>query len=151
MNPLTLLTLLLPTLALALYAPKCKTYPEDAAWPAPQDWQSLNTTVNGNLIKYTPPAAVCAPLSPLFNPSKCADVKKLWGYQAFATADPGLISAIRFTNNSCNPDAGVCSQGYYPVYVVAAKNAADVAAAVRFARKRNVRLNIKNTGHVRIF
>jgi FAD/FMN-containing dehydrogenase len=40
-----------------------------------------------------------------------------------------------------------CTLGGYPVYVVDARNARDIQAAVNFARNMNIRLVIKNTGH----
>lgn len=48
-----------------------------------------------------------------------------------------------------DPDAGEkgCTLGKYPSYVVNATGTKDIAAAVQWAAERNVRLNIKNTGH----
>lgn len=48
-----------------------------------------------------------------------------------------------------DPEAGDkgCTLGKYPSYVVNATGAEDIAAAIRWAAERNVRLNIKNTGH----
>ena len=43
--------------------------------------------------------------------------------------------------------AGNCSIGNLPRYTVDATNALDVAAAVNFARRSNIRLVIRNTGH----
>ncbi|KAB8260903.1 hypothetical protein BDV32DRAFT_149063 [Aspergillus pseudonomiae] len=40
-----------------------------------------------------------------------------------------------------------CSIGNYPPYVVNATEAGHVQAALKFARRWNLRLNIKNTGH----
>jgi hypothetical protein len=40
-----------------------------------------------------------------------------------------------------------CTLGGYPIYVVNARNAWDVQAGVNFARNKNIRLVIKNTGH----
>jgi hypothetical protein len=37
--------------------------------------------------------------------------------------------------------------GAYPYYVVNASEASDVQAALDFAAKGSMRLNIKNTGH----
>lgn len=46
------------------------------------------------------------------------------------------------------PDAAApCTGAGYPVYVVAARTAGDVKAAVDFARAKGVRVNIKSTGH----
>ncbi|KAI9151282.1 FAD-linked oxidoreductase sor8 [Paramyrothecium foliicola] len=55
-----------------------------------------------------------------------------------------------FTNNSCNPfsDPGAhCTLGNYPVYSINATGARDYQVAVDFARRRNIRLVIRNTGH----
>jgi FAD/FMN-containing dehydrogenase len=40
-----------------------------------------------------------------------------------------------------------CGLGGYPVYVVNARNAKHIQAAVNFARNMNIRLVVKNTGH----
>jgi hypothetical protein len=53
-----------------------------------------------------------------------------------------------YNNYSCMPDAAApCTGAGYPVYVVAARTAGDVKAAVDFARAKGVRVNIKSTGH----
>jgi hypothetical protein len=49
-----------------------------------------------------------------------------------------------WNNYSCNPNAGAgCSGIGYPIFVVAAKEAEDVAQAVKFARRAGVRLYVK--------
>jgi hypothetical protein len=51
-------------------------------------------------------------------------------------------------NDSCLPDtAKPCNGLGYPVYVVNATSANDVKLAIDFARKNNVRLNVKASGH----
>ena len=55
-----------------------------------------------------------------------------------------------FSNNTClysTDKASPCTIGYYPVYVVNVSTPEHAAAAVRFASEKNLRLNIKNTGH----
>ena len=57
-----------------------------------------------------------------------------------------------FQGLSCLPYDGAlanatCTLGGYPVYVVNARSAWDVQAAVNFARNMNIRLVVKNTGH----
>lgn len=42
---------------------------------------------------------------------------------------------------------GSCSIGDQPRYTVNATAVADVAAGVRFAREKNIRLVVRNTGH----
>ncbi|MBE3045505.1 FAD-binding protein, partial [Candidatus Bathyarchaeota archaeon] len=48
-----------------------------------------------------------------------------------------------------DPAAGEkgCTLGRYPSYVVNATGAEDIAAAVKWASQRNIRVNVKNTGH----
>lgn len=43
--------------------------------------------------------------------------------------------------------AGSCSIGDQPRYTVNATAVADVAVGVNFARERNIRLVVRNTGH----
>ena len=55
-----------------------------------------------------------------------------------------------FANQSCDPftDRAVpCTLGNYVSYAVDVKKAADVAAALRFAKDNNIRVVIRNTGH----
>lgn len=55
-----------------------------------------------------------------------------------------------FANQSCDPftDPSIpCTLGNYVSYAVNASNAFDVQAAVTYARLRNLRLVIRNTGH----
>lgn len=53
------------------------------------------------------------------------------------------------TSITGDTDAGIrgCQQGHYSQYVVNASSVADVVSAIRFAKWRNLRLVIKNTGH----
>jgi hypothetical protein len=53
-------------------------------------------------------------------------------------------------NASCNPITArnsPCLQGNYVEYAIEVQEAADVAAGMKFAQTRNVRLVVKNTGH----
>ena len=65
---------------------------------------------------------------------------------------PTSIMSPLYQGLSCLPQdvsiAGhTCTIGGDPVYVVNAKSAWDVQAAVNFARNKNIRLVVKNTGH----
>jgi hypothetical protein len=54
------------------------------------------------------------------------------------------------SNSSCNPfqpASDACKLGNLVQFVVNASSAADVSAGVKFAREKNIRLVIKNTGH----
>jgi hypothetical protein len=60
------------------------------------------------------------------------------------------VMAPFFANQSCDPfqpKERPCELGNYVRYAVDATGAGDIAAAVRFARARNIRLVIRNTGH----
>ncbi|UKZ74474.1 hypothetical protein TrVFT333_002142 [Trichoderma virens FT-333] len=54
----------------------------------------------------------------------------------------------KFDNYTCLPEENTpCSPAGYPAYVVNASTAEHVKIGIDFARKYNVRLNVKNTGH----
>jgi FAD/FMN-containing dehydrogenase len=64
--------------------------------------------------------------------------------------DSASIMAPFFANRSCDPftdtSAG-CVLGTYVQYTVNVSCAAEVAAGIKFANDRNIRLVIRNTGH----
>jgi FAD/FMN-containing dehydrogenase len=109
--------------------------PSDPSWPTPATWEKLKQDVGGHLIKVESPLATCesAPDS-----AACQQVIKnlqnpyYIGDQAGATQSTGWVDAW----NSA-PSA----------YAVAARNTADVVAAVNFARANNLRLVVKGGGH----
>ncbi|KAI0382709.1 hypothetical protein F5Y04DRAFT_252178 [Hypomontagnella monticulosa] len=139
----------------------CKCVPSDPCWPATAEWDSLNTTLSGRLIRSTPPGAVCYPSRPEYNATACDDVIAKWTSSSFHSADPISINGPVWANDSCNPiypngtsvtgdvNAGArgCSIGMYPPYVINVTEASDVLAGFKFAKRWNIRLNIKNTGH----
>jgi FAD/FMN-containing dehydrogenase len=92
--------------------------PWQPCWPGPEAWKRLSQAVNGHLE--VPRAAV-----PSTNPYALQD-------QSGGTQSAGWLDAW-----TAAPSA----------WAVAAESAADVAAAVDFAREHNLRLVIKGTGH----
>jgi hypothetical protein len=55
-----------------------------------------------------------------------------------------------FTNDTCRPTelpSDKCTLGYYGVYVIVATKREHVKAGIDFARRNNLRLVIRNTGH----
>ncbi|TEB03994.1 FAD binding domain-containing protein [Coprinellus micaceus] len=91
----------------------------DKCWPAASTWSKLNATIGGNLQVALPPGASC------YNSLK--DEGGAGGYQYSTSA--------------------TCTRGYYGTYVVLAKTRQHIKATIDFARKNNIRLVIRNTGH----
>jgi hypothetical protein len=126
---------------------KCKAIPGRPDWPSDADWAQLNTAVGGRLVKPPAPAAPCHQ-GPTYNAAQCSQVRAGWGTADWHINHPTSVMWQNWANYSCPVETSAhCSGAGYPVYVVAAKTAQDVKAAVDFARTRNVRLNIKSTGH----
>lgn len=70
--------------------------------------------------------------------------------------DPTSINALLYENMTCLPPAytplylrsnPTCFVGGYPTYSVNVSKVGQIQLAVNFARERNLRLVIKNTGH----
>ncbi|GKZ16856.1 hypothetical protein AbraIFM66951_006348 [Aspergillus brasiliensis] len=139
----------------------CKCSPSDSCWPAADEWTSLNQTVSGRLIRTVPAASVCYPNEPNYNPAACTSVLGNWTKSSFHSADPVSVDDPVWSNNSCNPiypdgtsitgnvhaKQDGCTIGNYPIYVINATEASHIQAGLHFAKKWNLRLNIKNTGH----
>ncbi len=109
--------------------------PGEAGWPGAAEWQRLRQAVGRNLIEVHPLFAAC-PADP--KGAACHDVLQhirnpfYIGDQAAGTQVSGWLDAW-------TPAASA--------YAVKARNAADVAAAVNFARDHNLRLVVKGGGH----
>ncbi|KAL7916572.1 FAD-binding domain-containing protein [Trichoderma velutinum] len=134
-----------------LYAPppeSCKSYPGTSSWPRANTWAALNQTLNGRLMQPPPPGAVCHPGQSTYNASECSQVAEEWTTYDFHMRNPISVMWDNFSNFTCLPDGNTpCSPAGYPAYVVNASTAEHVKIAINFARKYNVRLNVKNTGH----
>ncbi|EFY84435.1 FAD binding domain protein [Metarhizium acridum CQMa 102] len=140
---------------------ECKCKPSESCWPSELDWSSFNNSISGRLLKTVLPASVCYKSDPQYNADQCSEVVANWTTAAFHSNNPVSLHGQQWANNSCDavypngtslggdPLAGSrgCSLGRYPPYVVNATDAADVQAAVKFAKRWNLRLNVKNTGH----
>ena len=128
---------LLPTLPRPVWARTNfrRLRPSDAAWPSQSAWQQLDDAVGGNLIP------VDFPLSLLKTDSSGAAAKQLWKNLKnpyYIGDQPGLTQTLGWV------DAWATKPS---VYAVAARNAQDIAEAVNFARKNDLRLVVKGGGH----
>lgn len=152
---------------------QCKCYSDNACWPTNKDWEKLNETVSGALQVALPPGAVCHKnlgnsTTSFYDAAKCAEVQANWGNEQYLYAVMPLDIAgneanIRgrtdhptanlwpiYTNNTCLPSddpSTPCTRGFYGQYVIVAKTKDQIKAGVDFARERNLRLIIRNTGH----
>ncbi|MCW8445337.1 FAD-dependent oxidoreductase [Fluoribacter gormanii] len=110
-------------------------FPNQPCWPTQAQWDELNKQVNGHLLRGQ------SPLSPCVKNSKSSSCQKILHElrnpyfiesQAGATQSNGWVDAWQ---TAVSP------------YVVAVKNAQEIAAAVNFARKHRIKLVVKGTGH----
>ena len=112
--------------ALGSGAPFRRVRPGEPGWPDAQAWAGLAHAVDGRLAPVSAPRPDPADASRLLsNPFWLRD-------QAGLTQSSGWLDAWRSA-----PSA----------YVVRARNAADVGAAVRFAAAHRLRLVVKGAGH----
>ena len=109
--------------------------PGEAGWPSADHWKALDARVGGRLVAIKPPREACRaePDSP-----GCADLfrtlKNPW-----AIGDDAAL-----TQTSGWADAWTSAPS---AYAVPARNAADVVAAIDFARAHRLRLAVKGGGH----
>lgn len=129
----------------ATSAQTCKPIPGDSNWPSVAQWTALNATVNGRLIRPTPPGLVCQSELPSYNAAACAQI-----FQSFGSSDLHANNPVSsdYNDDTCLPsDAAPCSAQGYPAYVVDATTASHVQAGIQFAKTTGVRLIVKGTGH----
>ncbi|KIK55607.1 hypothetical protein GYMLUDRAFT_47820 [Collybiopsis luxurians FD-317 M1] len=131
-------------------------YPDPSCWPSDADFASLASQVSQPLIYPVPPESACYPAS---DPSgNCAEVIAStsdgnWRSNQSGSMQSPNFETFIFQNGSIracflNTSLGVpCQQGSVPPVGVDARMAEDIQAAVVFAKKWNLRVVVKNTGH----
>ena len=117
------------------FLPFKRVRPGDPLWPSEEKWNQLKMQVNGNLVKLTSPLSACK--TPVESAS-CEEFFRNLKNPYFIGDNPSL------TQTSGWLDAWRSEPS---VYAVAATSAADVVAAVNFARIHNLRLVVKGGGH----
>ncbi|KAI1078643.1 FAD-binding domain-containing protein [Whalleya microplaca] len=135
----------------------CKCYLGDDCWPNESAWAGLNSTVEGNLQIVIPPGAAChntfeGPLGTLstYDAEACADVTNNFVSESWTTERPEAALWTYFTNDTCRPTGNPeepCTLGNYGVYLILAQTKDHIKAGIDFAREKNLRLVIRNTGH----
>ena len=131
----TMSAALLPAMAWAREAAPgriSRARPGTPQWPGAAEWQRLRTRTGGRLLALTSPFGACK------TDGECArlleDVKNPY----FIGDNPALTQTSGWQD-------GWTSE--VSAYAVAARDAQDVAAAVKFAGRHNLRLVVKGGGH----
>jgi FAD/FMN-containing dehydrogenase len=122
----------LPGLAKAK-AIRSRVRPGGAGWPGAAEWDRLRRATAGRLLKLSSPFAGCAADS-----AACAALREQIKNPYFIGDNPAL------TQTSGWQDAWLSQPS---AYAVAARETADIAAAVDFARTHKLRLVVKGGGH----
>src|SRR5690349_7974329 len=128
--------LLMSTTSLPARAePYRRVRPGEAGWPAEAQWKELDGQIGGRLI------AVPRPLDDCRANPKGADCESLFRSlkNPWAIGDSPVL-----TQTSGWADAWASTPS---AYAVPARSAADVAAAVNFARSHRLRVAVKGGGH----
>ncbi|TVY64202.1 FAD-linked oxidoreductase patO, partial [Lachnellula suecica] len=126
----------------------CKASLGSSNWPTLSQWTALNASISGRLLKPPPPAAVCHPEQPTYNITECAIAQQAWYTLPLHTENSISSAWNNWNNDSCLPTLpSHCSGEGYPIYVINATCKEDAKAGVDFARKHNIRLNVKSSGH----
>jgi FAD/FMN-containing dehydrogenase len=121
----------LPLAGTSIAAPAAR----GTGWPPDAAWKQLASELHGALVPVVSPwpACIAAPAG-----YECARLFRLAKNPYFLGDDPALTQTLGYV------DAWTSSPSRY---AVEARSAADVAAAVNFAREHGVRLVVKGGGH----
>ncbi|KAH6974929.1 hypothetical protein BKA56DRAFT_733338 [Ilyonectria sp. MPI-CAGE-AT-0026] len=127
---------------------RCRYLPGDFHWPRPADWNKLNHTIGGRLIAGAPLAEVCH--GDAYDAAACTDLQKRWTEPLTYFPDPVNPMSPYWLNDTCSPftpQNASCTLGNIASYAINVSSATDVIAGLKFAREKNIRVTIKNTGH----
>ncbi|PBK73639.1 FAD-binding domain-containing protein [Armillaria solidipes] len=147
------LTFLLGQLSVVLFlcvsftgAHYCRTVPGDPSFPSGEEWNGLNSSVSGRLVKAVPSAQFCN------MHGGCTDAE--WTSASFRADIPGAMNQVNWEQDHesippsiCQRNSTDCGQGNVPLYAILAESVEDVQIGVAFSSIHNLRLAVKASGH----
>ncbi|OAA70999.1 isoamyl alcohol oxidase [Akanthomyces lecanii RCEF 1005] len=161
---MSFLILLLLPLAFAAEAvssnsdPGYNCRPGQGCWPSIEEWTQFNSSVGGHVYKTVPLAAACYKSSPYYDENACHSIQELYGNSTRRGEFFGQTYWLNWEtchNTGCgllesDPTESLhssCSLGRLAAYYVDVREPSHISAALQFAKKHNIRISIKNTGH----
>lgn len=150
------LSFVIPILAANKVSSTCRCLFGNPCWPNEGDFANLANQLSQPLLHPLPPPSPCYP--PSAPSGNCSEVIANYTNDQWRSDQPGAMEVTNYevyifpnkTISACyfNTTLGVpCTQGNVPPVGVDARSAADVQAAVNFAKQHNLKLVVKNTGH----
>jgi hypothetical protein len=127
---------------------ECKILPTDSEWPSEGEWSQLNELVGGSILRPKPAAAPCHPEHESYDLEECVKITTGWGTSQFHADHPTSSLWTNVNNYSClNTPDSPCTRSGFPQYVLNATQPQQIAIALKWAKERNIRINVKSTGH----
>ncbi|KAF8429694.1 FAD binding domain-containing protein [Tirmania nivea] len=126
----------------------CKCVPTDACWPSHSEWDAFNKTVGGSLIRNVPLGSPCH--DPNYDAVECQRLRDNWVQSSLHDESSTSMMTPYWANQSCDPftdRARPCILGTYTQYAVNISTVAQIKKTIAYAKKKNIRLVIRNTGH----
>ncbi|PPQ90234.1 hypothetical protein CVT25_012993 [Psilocybe cyanescens] len=144
--------------------PHCRCLYGQDCWPSKNAFASLSIQLTRPLLYPQPPASRCyVEAQPLlqksaFGTDNCSDIIHQYTNGTWRADEPGAMQNTNFetfllsngTIEACYLDVTLgspCLQGSIPPVGVDARTVTDIQAAINFAKRSNLRLVVKNTGH----
>ena len=116
-------------------APACRCAPGQACWPAQAEWQRFGASLHGKLEQPQSPLAACRADAA---GQACAEALKNSKNPFFLQDQPGGTESAGWLG---------AWNAATSAWAVVARDSSDIAAAVDFARRNQLRLVVKGTGH----
>ncbi|KAJ5422931.1 FAD-binding domain-containing protein, partial [Penicillium cf. griseofulvum] len=134
-------------------AQNCRCLPQDPCWPSPEEWKTFNDSIDGNLVSVKPVGHVCH--GPKFDNESCESVISMTHDSSWRASQPGALQWYNWENwpsqkQSCYPERNIsmnCDQGRISLYSAMVKSVEHIQKSIEFAKDKNLRVAIRNTGH----